>query len=454
MSSYICCNLPLIIVLQGKYGPQNTRQPFAQVNTDTPVSSGYRMQTVLPDNPVGSTVPQFVSIRASQGPSDPQAYDAFKPQFPLRSDDPQIVASNYLQPTSASIKPSYRVHPVEIARSHSDQPMGVRSRIDSHGVELSAGPHASSREAGQVMPTPMSRAASQQARGNPETSLDDPDSAYLTTSYPVRPPSRTAQRISSAYATPPAVAGPRPLRSGSQGPQTVDLPTRSPSVAPIPASTPNQHSIPSSPAYRADPDPASINHPHTSSVHPIPKNAQSNSYHDTYYRPQQIQRSTSGPSSTHHTPSITPQIISSSSQHSRHTPYLSSRGDERHTTLDTPFETRHPIATHGGGSPYTVQGTPASSKNNEILREDKYMHDRQPNSGLVNGVHRQLREVLSQDDDPYPRVTSSMMKASLAATPPSASHRTPPYSAMMGIHTPSSRGASVANSPHSWHKQV
>ncbi|KAG6332816.1 hypothetical protein ID866_6271, partial [Astraeus odoratus] len=137
------------VPLQSKYGSHSTRQPLAQVNADLPhVNAGYHMPSLPQDNRAGgSSVPQFVSIRAGQGPSDPHAYDAyFKSQPALRSDDPQVTTPNHPHPTSASIiKPPApaRTHSYEDSRAHADTSATIRSRADPSGVDPSAGLHVS-----------------------------------------------------------------------------------------------------------------------------------------------------------------------------------------------------------------------------------------------------------------------------------------------------------------------
>ena len=97
-----------------------------------------------------------------------------------------------------------------------------------------------------------------------------------------------------------------------------------------------------------------------------------------------------------------------------------------------------------------TQSTPASTKNISIMREDKYLNDQQPALGLHDGVHHtELRQVLSQDN-PY-LYMGSMMKASQASTPPSAS-RTPLQLVTKDVRPSTSRGTSANSSPQAWPK--
>lgn len=423
----------------GKYGSQNARQPRTQVTS-------HNVQSLPSDARQGPSVPQFVSIRAGQGPSDPQAYDAhFKSQSALRSDDPQETTRFYAT-SPAIVKPPAQTgaHSYEVPHSHADQFAAPRPRVEPYGVEPSGSAYASGREANQVAATSLSRTASQQARAHPETGVENAISSAHASSYPVRPPSRSAQKIPSAHNT-PLIGGPRSLRTNSQGPHTIDPPTRPPSVAHFASAVPSASShpsVPPSPAVRGNSGYANTGH--TSSVHPSPKDAHPGidaSYHDVHNRPQQMQRAPSGPRMAHATPLVAPQIMHSSSQHSRHGQYSSSGADQQHPSQDN-RPARHSTSQGGVRNSYTTQSTPASSRNIAIPREDKYMRDQQAPPGLLDGAHLQLRQVL-HDDDAYPSLESSMMK--------SVPQRTPPY---VATRPPTSRGASADNSPQVWHKQA
>lgn len=435
---------------EGKFGSYNARQPRNQVNGIPPVTPP-NVQVPPSDARVGPSVAQFVSIRAGQGPSDPQAYDAhFKSPSALRSDDPQGTVRTYA--TSASIvKPPAHTgaHSYEVPRPHADQFAAPRSRAEPYGVEPFGTPYASGRDANQVAATSLSRTVSQQARGHPETGVENTSSSVHASSYPARPPSRSAQRAPSAHATPPTVGRPGFLRTDSQGPQTTYPPTRPPSVAPYASVAPSASSHPSgppSPAVRGSSGYANTGH--TSSAHPSPKDAHPSigvSYHDVHGRPPQMQRAPSGPPTAHATPLVAPQIMPSSSHQSRHGQYPSSGGDQQHVSPDN-RPTRQSTSQGGARSSYTTQSTPASAKNAVIAREDRYMRDQQSPPGLLEGAHVQLRQVL-HDDDAYPTLGSSMMKS----VPSSTSQRTPPY----GTTRPSaSRGASADNSPQVWQRQA
>ena len=91
-------NFWLISPLQSKYA---SRQPLTPVNTDLPsVISSHPFSS---DTRAASSAPQFVSIRAGQCPTDPQAYDASIKLAVLRTDHPQGTAPNYPHPHSTSI---------------------------------------------------------------------------------------------------------------------------------------------------------------------------------------------------------------------------------------------------------------------------------------------------------------------------------------------------------------
>ncbi|KAI6045416.1 hypothetical protein EDC04DRAFT_57859 [Pisolithus marmoratus] len=376
---------------ESKHGSQNARQP-RQANA-IPSVPPPNMQSLPSDTRAGPSNTQFVSIRAGQGPSDPQAYDTLlKSPSALRSDAPQETARYYA--TSPSIvKPPAHTHSYQVPRSHADQFATSRSRAEPYGVESFGGSYASGREANQVAATSLSRTASQQqARGHPETGVENTSSVHAS-SYPVRPPSRTAQKIPSAHNTPPTIGGQRPLRTNSQGLQTTDPPTRPPSVAPyapVAPSASSHPSVPPSPAVRGNA--GYPNTGHTSSVHPSPRDAHPGigaSYHDVHNRPPQIQRAPSGPP-PHATPLIAPQIVYSSSQQSRHGQYPSSGGDQHLSHDNRPV--RQSTLQGGPRNSYTTQSTPASAKNIAIAREDKYMRDQQAPPGLLDGAHIQLRQ--------------------------------------------------------------
>ena len=120
------CNFWLISPLQSKYA---SRQPLTPVNTDLPPVTSSR--PFPSDTRAASSAPQFVSIRAGQCPTDPQAYDASIKLPVLRSDHPQGTAPNYFHPPSASIikpPPSRTNSTYEISRSHADQIAVGRTR--------------------------------------------------------------------------------------------------------------------------------------------------------------------------------------------------------------------------------------------------------------------------------------------------------------------------------------
>jgi hypothetical protein len=268
--------------------------------------------SALPAEPRASTVPQIVSLRAGQGPSDP--HDAhFKSSAVSHSDAPQGIAI-HPHPTSASIVKSAshtRSQPSETRAQPDRPPVAVEySRTEPHGDDLPPGQRVSIHESSR--PTPISKPS--YTRGNPEIGVDTASSSYPNS----RPPSsRSAHRISANNAVPPAVVGPRPLRSVSQGPQTNEPPTRPPSVAhyvPTISSVPNQHSVPPSPAHPTNVSPPKAGHTHgsLSSAQPSPKYAQLHGVspsHSTSAQP-----APSAPPSVHPTPIIVPQPLTPSSR--------------------------------------------------------------------------------------------------------------------------------------------
>ena len=150
-SMYIC-NFRLISPLQSKY---SSRQPLTQVNTDLPlITSSHPFPS---DTRATSSV---VSTHASQGPTDPQAYDTCFKLPVLRSDHPRGTAPNYLHPTSVSIiKPppsSWTNSTYKVSCSHADQPAVGCTRAEPHAAVPSTGSHVFGREAGQVTIIPLS----------------------------------------------------------------------------------------------------------------------------------------------------------------------------------------------------------------------------------------------------------------------------------------------------------
>lgn len=427
---------------------QDTRQPLAPINVDIPlVTPGFKA-SALPNETRASTVPQIVSIRAGQGPDDP--HDAhFKSSTISHSDAPQEIATYPPHPTSASIvKPPNQIRAQSFeTRVQSDRPVVVEhSRVEPHGDDLPPGQRMSIHESSRLMPTSISKSHSY-GRGNPETGVDQPSSSYPHT----RPPSRSAHRTSANSTVPPAVAGPRPLRSVSQGPQTNEPSTRPPSVAQHPSIAPpilNQYSVPSLP-----PHPTSGSLPKTgythgtlSSAQPSPKNVQLHGVslsHSTY-----LQQETPAPLSVHPTPTIVPQALTTSSRPSTRDGTHADVPYAQHQSAD-----RQPVTDDRPGLQQTSNGTavkaswvvqtPATAKRAKISREEKYLRDHRLSSETPRA---QLRQVLSQDDDSYPRAPSSMMKASQATTPSAMSQRS---SGTRDVPFGTPRGTLGSNSPKS-----
>jgi hypothetical protein len=412
---------------------------------------------------MGSTIPQFVSIRAGQGPSDPQAYDAhFKSPATLRSDALQEIITHPPHPTSASIVQSsghIRSQSSEVPRTQTDHPVVVeRSRTDPRGLDPPPGHRMSIHEPNRALPTPISRSQSY-ARGNPETGVENVFSAHPH----ARPPSRPGNKISTGSVAP---SGAQPPRSASQGLQTGEPPTRPPSVAynaPVTASVHNQQSVPPSPAHRTSGSLAKTEY--VPSAQPSPKEvhphigAQHHSLPPSHFTP--IQRVPSGPRAPHPTPLVVPQTFNPSSQAStRHNTHLQAADTHQHQA-DQQLTTESPIGPRqmtsqgsSGGSmkaSWVVQtAASAPAKNATISREDKYLREHQLNVDPTSyGTHAQLRQVLSQDEDPFPRAASSMMKASQAMTPPTPSQRNSPGSKASDVQLSTPRGVPAKAPPHS-----
>ncbi|KAF9227556.1 hypothetical protein BS17DRAFT_391840 [Gyrodon lividus] len=424
--------------LESKYGltvQQDTRQPLPQVNVDIPlVTPGFNASSLPSENRMGSAVPQFEII------------------------------IHPAHPTSASIVKSSdhtRSQSSEVPRAQPDQPLVVeRSRTDPHGADPSPGHRMSIHESSRVLPTSMSRSQSY-VRGNPETGVENVSSTHAH----ARLPPRSTHRISTSNVVPPVVAGPRPLRSASQGLQTNEPPTRPLSVAhnaPVMVSMPNQQSVPPSSADRTNISTVKTEHVHGSlpPVQPSPKDTQSHigAHHrgllSSHSMP--IHRAPSGPP----TPLVLPQTLNSSSQPStRHGAYLQAAGTHQHqadqqSTTENLFEPRQMTsqASNAGTvkASWVVQtAASAAAKDATMSREDKYLRDHQLNVDTPYGAHAQLRQVLSQDEDPFPRVTSSIMKVSQAMTPPTSLRRNSPDSKAKEVQLGTPRGITANASPNS-----
>lgn len=429
---------------QAKYGVhQDTRQPLAPINVDIPLVTPGFNASALPTETRASTVPQIVSIRAGQGPSDP--HDAhFKSSAILHSDAPQDIIIHPPQPTSASI-----VKSSSHSRAQSDRPVVVEhSRTEPRGDDLPPGQRMSIHESTRAVPTPISRPS--YSRGNPETGVDNPSSSYPHS----RPPSRSAHRISAHNAVPPAVVGPRPPRSVSQGPQANEPPTRPPSVAqyvPTISSVPNQYSVPPSPGHptNGSSPKAGQTHGSPSSAQPSPKTTQLHGVSPSYST--STKQAPSAPPSVHPTPTIVPQTLTTSSRPSTrdgiHTdaPHAHQQSPDRQPTTDTRQGLRQSSDSTTVKASWVVQ-TPVTAKRAKISREDKYLGNHHFDSETP---HAQLRQVLSQDDDPFPRASSSMMKASQATTPATSSQRNSPGTKSKDVSFGTPRGTLASNSPRS-----
>lgn len=437
--------------IQGKYGVhQDTRQPLAPINVDIPLVTPGFNASALPTETRVSTVPQIVSIRAGQGPSDP--HDAhFKSSAISHSDAPQEIVIHPPQSASASIvKSSSHIRPQSSeTRAQSDRPVVVEhSRTEPRGGDLPTGQRMSIHESSQALPTPISKGP--YARGNPETGVDNPNSSYPHS----RPPSRSAHRTSTNTAVPPPVIGPRPLRSVSQGPQTNEPPTRPPSVAqyvPTISSVPNQYSVPPSPAHPNNGSPPKAGHTHgsLSSAQPSPKIAQLHGASPSHST--SMQQAPSAAPSVHPTPIIVPRTLSASSRPSTrdgiHTdfPHVHQQSADRQPTIDIRPGLRQTSDSTTVQASWVVQ-TPATAKRAKISREDKYLGDHHFNSETP---HAQLRQMLSQDDDSFPRASSSMMKASQATTPATSSQRNSPGTKARDSSFGTPRGTLAGSSPRS-----
>ncbi|KAF8559879.1 hypothetical protein OG21DRAFT_501816 [Imleria badia] len=399
---------------EGKYAAhQDTRQPLAPINVDIPlVTPGYNVST-LPSETRASTAPQIE------------------------------IGIHPPHPTSASIVKSSthaRSHSSE-TRDQSDRPVEY-SRTVPHGDDLPPGQRVSIHESSRALPTPISKPS--YARGNPETGVDNASSSYPHS----RPPSRSAHRTSTNNAVPPAVVGPRPQRSVSQGPQTNEPSTRPPSVAhyvPTISSTPNQHSVPPSPAHPTNGSPPKAGHTHgsMSSAQPSPKYAQLHGVSPSHST--STQQAPSAAPSVHPTPIIVSQTLTPSSRPStRDGVYADAHHQpaDRRSTADNYPELRQTSNSTTVKASWVVQ-TPATAKRAKISQEDKYLRDNHFN---LETPHAQLRQVLSQDDDSFPRASSSMMKASQATTPSSLSQRN---SQAKDVSFGTPRGTLASNSPRS-----
>ncbi|KAG9318770.1 hypothetical protein JVU11DRAFT_869 [Chiua virens] len=438
--------------IEGKYGAQHdSRQPLAPINVDIPLVTPGFNASALPSEARIATAPQRVSIRAGQGPSDP--HDAYsKSSTTPHPDAPQEVVVH--PPASASIVKSSSHTPSRLqpsdTRPQYDRPAVVeQSRTEPHGYDLPPGQRMSTHESSRVLPTSISKSHSY-ARGNPETAADNTNSSYPHS----RPPSRSAHRTANNI-VPPAVVGPRPLRSVSQGPQTNEPSTRPPSVAQYaPTVNPAQtyHSVPPSPGHVTNSSPPRTENAHVPllSAHPSPKNAPQlhgvSLSHNT-----SIQQAPSVSSTAHPTPIAVPQLLTTSSRpstrdgaHTDAPPALQQTTERRSMTDD-----RQGLRQASNGTTvktsWVVQ-TPATAKKTRISREDKYLPRHNINSETP---HPQLRQVLSQDSDPFPRTSSSMMKASQATTPTTSSQRNSPGARTReSFGTP--RGTMASGSPKSW----
>ncbi|KAG8217803.1 hypothetical protein J3R82DRAFT_5967 [Butyriboletus roseoflavus] len=430
--------------LEGKYGVhQDTRQPLAPLNVDIPLVTPGINASALPTETRASNVPQIVSIRAGQGPSDP--HDAhFKSSAILHSDAPQDIIIHPPQPTAASI-----VKSSSQARAQSDRPVVVEhSRTEPRGDDLPPGQRMSTHESSRALPNPISKPS--YSRGNPETGVEIASSSYSHS----RPPSRSAHRTSANNVVPPAVVGPRPLRSVSQGPQTNEPPTRPPSVAqyvPTISSLPNQYSVPPSPAHPTNGSPPKAGHTHgsLSSTQPSPKTTQLHGVSPSHST--SIKQVPSAPPSVHPTPIIAPQTLTASSRPSTRdgaytdAPHAHQHSADRQPPTDTRPVLRQTSDNTTVKASWVVQ-TPVTAKRAKISREDKYLGDHHFDSEMP---HAQLRQVLSQDGDSFPRASSSMMKASQAITPATSSQRNSPGAKTKDVPFGTPRGTLASNSPRS-----
>lgn len=429
---------------------QDARQPLAPINVDIPLVTPGFNASALPTETRASTVPQIVSIRAGQGPSDP--HDAhFKSSAISHSDAPQEIVIHPPHPTSASIVKSSshtRLQSSE-TRVQPDRPVVMEhARAEPHGDDLPPGQRMSIHESNRAVPTPISKSHSY-VRGNSETGADHPTSSYPHS----RPPSRSTHRTSN-NAVPPAVVGPRPLRSVSQGPQTNEPSTRPPSVAQCAPTIPpvlNQYSAFPSPAHPTNGSPPKAGHTYgqLTPVQPSPKNAQLHGVVPSHST--STQQAPSTPSSVHPTPIIVPQTLSASSRpstrdgtHRDIPPTLQQSADRQLTTDDRPGLQQMSNSTAVKAS-WVVQ-TPVTAKRAKISREEKYLRDHHFNSETPRA---QLRQVLSQDDDSFPRASSSMMKASQAATPSTTSQRNSPGTLVRDVPFGTPRGTLASSSPRS-----
>lgn len=405
--------------------------------------------SALPTETRASTVPQIVSIRAGQGPSD--LHDAhFKSSAISHSDAPQEIVIHPPQSTSASIVKSSGHARLQSSETptQSDRPVVEHPRTDPRGDDLPPGQRMSIHESTQALPTPFSKAS--YARGNPETGVDNPHSSYSHS----RPPSRFAHRTSANNAVPPPVIGPRPLRSVSQGPQTNEPPTRPPSIAhyvPTISSVPNQYSVPPSPAHPNIGSFPKTGHTHgsLSSTQPSPKTAQLHGMSPSHST--STQQAPFAAPSVHPTPIIVPQTLTASSRpptrDGTHTdaPHTHQQTADRQPPIDNRPGLRQTSDSTTVQASWVVQ-TPATAKRTKISREDKYLGDHYLNSEMP---HVQLRQVLSQDDDPFPRASSSMMKASQATTPATSSQRNSPGTKARESLFGTPRGTLAGSSPRS-----
>lgn len=425
---------------------QDTRQPLASINVDIPLVTPGFNASALPTETRVSTAPQIVSIRAGQGP--PDLHDVhFKSSAISHSDAPQEIVIH--PPQLASVKSSGHTRSQSSeTRAQSDRPVVVElPRTEPRGDDLPPGQRMSIYESSQALLTPISKVS--YARGNPETGVDNSRSSYLHS----RPPSRSAHRTSANNVVPPAVIGPRPLRSVSQGPQTNEPPTRPPSVAqyiPIIGSVPNQHSFPPSPAHPTNYSPPKAGHTHGSPsfAQPSPKTAQLHGMSPSHST--SMQKAPSAPPSVHATPIVVPQTLTASFRPSTrdgaHTdvPYAQQSADRQPTTDNRPGPRQTADSTTVQAS-WVVQ-TPATAKRAKISQEDKYLGDHHLNPETP---HAQLRQVLSQDNVSFPRASSSMMKASQATTPASSSQRNSPGTKARDVPFGTPRGTLAGSSPRS-----
>ena len=420
---------------QGKYGAHpDTRQPLAPIHVDSPlVTPGFKA-SALPTETRAST--HIVSIRAGQGPSDP--HDAhFKSSAVSHSDAPQGFVIHPPHPTSASIvkPPSHTRSQSFETRAQSDRPPATveHSRAEPRVDDLPPGQRVSIHES--------SRAS--YARGNPETGVDIASSSYPHS----RPPSRSAHRISGNNTVPPAVVGPRPLRSASQGPQTNEPPSRPPSVAHhVPTISP---SVPPSPAHPTNGSSPKAGHTRgsLSSAQPSPKYAQ---LHGVSPIPSTFaQQAPSAPPSVHPTPTIVPQALTTSSRPSTRdgtytdAPYTRRQSADQRPTTDNHPELQQTSSGTTVKASWVVQ-TPATARMDKISREDKYLRD---NRFDLETPQAQLRQVLSHDDNSFPRASSSMMKASQAITPSTSSRRNSPATKGRDVPFGTPRDTLASNSP-------